>query len=325
LNTKPITIILAAMLLIATAGPALAITYSTFDYTGPGALGGDEFGVAGGFRGISGGNIVGNYYTGSPETPSYHSFIYDGSSYTTLPEVPGISYVAALGISGSNIVGQYNDSPGTATAHGFFYDGSTYTTLVDPMTVPGGETSAWGVSKSNVVGFYEGSGGVDHGFLYDGSTYTTLDDPSALGHDTYSFGISGNNIVGTYVDSSGAIHGFLYNGTNWTTLDDPSAVPNGQTIAQGISGGNIVGTSFDSSSGIIHGFLYDGSTYTTLDGPLGTWSSSYATGIDGDTIVGGYYDALGEHGFLATVPEPSTFLLAALGAFGLIAARRRAQ
>jgi hypothetical protein len=34
---------------------------------------------------------------------------------------------------------------------------------------------------------------------------------------------------------------------------------------------------------------------------------------------------LGEHGFLATVPEPSTFLLAALGAFGLIAARRRAQ
>jgi hypothetical protein len=313
--------ILAALLCVAAVSPALAITYTTFDYSGPGALGGDEFGVAGGFRGISDGNVVGNDYTGSPGTPSYQSFIYNGSSYTTLPEPPGISNISALGISGGNIVGQYNDASGTA--HGFLYNGSSYTTLDDPKAIPGGETQAWGVSGSTVVGFYFGSDGY-HGFLYSSSTYTTLDDPSAPGHDTYSFGISGSNIVGTYVDSSGVIHGFLYNGTNWTTLDDPSAVPNGQTIAQGISGGNIVGTSFDSSSGITHGFLYDGSTYTTLDGPLGTWASSYATGIDGDTIIGGYFDASGEHGFIATVPEPSTFVLAALG-FGALVwiARRR--
>ncbi len=81
MNSKIITNVLAALLCAVSASPSLAISYTTFDYPGPGTLGGDEFGIAGGFRGISGGNIVGNYDTGSPGTLSDHSFIDNGSSY----------------------------------------------------------------------------------------------------------------------------------------------------------------------------------------------------------------------------------------------------
>ena len=60
-----------------------------------------------------------------------------------------------------------------------------------------------------------------------------------------------------------------------------------------------------------HGFLYDGSTFTTVDHPLGT--STLVDGIDGNTIVGYYRDGTGlEHGFIAEIPEPSTWTLAAI-------------
>ena len=156
-----------------------------------------------------------------------------------------------------------------------------------------------------------------HGFLYNGSTYTTLDYPGSS--QTFARGISGGNIVGSFDDSAGA-HGFLYNGTSYTSLDDPLGTQG--TFAYGISGGNIVGY-FNDSAGTFHGFLYNGSTYTTLDDPLGTQGTE-AYGISGNNIVGGYTDASGVgHGFLAAVPEPATFMFAALGFLSVIAWRRR--
>ena len=49
-------------------------------------------------------------------------------------------------------------------------------------------------------------------------------------------------------------------------------------------------------------------TYTTID-PTGS-INTYVTGIDGNNIVG-YYEGSGGvyHGFLDTVPEPSTLVL----------------
>ena len=77
-------------------------------------------------------------------------------------------------------------------------------------------------------------------------------------------------------------------------------------------------------------FLYNISTatYTTLNidlpGPI--WMSG---GISGNTIVGTYGDPVTNygHGFMATIPEPSTISLLGMGAIGLLGygLRRRWQ
>jgi len=62
-------------------------------------------------------------------------------------------------------------------------------------------------------------------------------------------------------------------------------------------------------------------TYTTLDVPGA--SSTHAYGIDGNNIVGYYIDGSGNsHGFLTTIPEPSTALLLCLGLMALATGRR---
>ncbi len=198
----------------------------------------------------------------------------------------------------------------------------TYTTIDDPLAGPYG-TFAAGFSGGNIVGGYYDSLRVNHGFLYNGSTYTTLDDPLGT-QGTIADGISGNNIVGSYTDSLQVNHGFLYNGSTCTTLDDPLALTQGEgTFAEGIDGNNIVGFYEDASGQ--HGFLYNGTTWTALDDPLASRrGGTIAIGISGNNILGYYTDATGMlHGFLTTVPEPSTFVLAALGFLSVIAWRRR--
>ena len=57
--------------------------------------------------------------------------------------------------------------------------------------------------------------------------------------------------------------------------------------------------------------------YTTLDVPGA--SRTYAYGIDGSNIAGAYYvsitggEAADRYGFLATIPEPATLSLLAVG------------
>jgi hypothetical protein len=131
--------------------------------------------------------------------------------------------------------------------------------------------------------------------------------PTGTGaYDTYN-----GNIVGAYGN-----HGFLYDGTTWTTLDMPGA---STTWAFGIDGSNIVGVYRIGTSGFSHGFLYDGITWTTIDMPGAI--DTTIRGIEGNDIFGQYQDSFGTHGFMYTVPEPSTLLLLGLG--GLILRKRR--
>jgi hypothetical protein len=224
----------------------------------------------------------------------------------------------ALGISGNKIVGYYTDS--SSVSHGFLYNGSTYTTLDDPLATPGlAGTFATGISGGNIVGSYGSSTGL-HGFIYNGSSYTTLDVPFAGTHGTSPSGISGGKIVGGYTDSVGNGHAFLYNGSTYTNIDPPFA-PSGSGVG-GISGSNIVGSY---GSGGTHGYFYDGSTYTTLDDPLAGSNGTFAKGIDGNHVVGAYIVdvPLSDHGFLATVPEPSSIVMLGLGLIGSLAFVRR--
>jgi hypothetical protein len=53
--------------------------------------------------------------------------------------------------------------------------------------------------------------------------------------------------------------------------------------------------------------------WTTLDAPGA--SSTYPYGVDGYHIVGYYYNETDvNHGFVYTIPEPTTFVLLSLGA-----------
>ncbi len=271
-------------------------------------------------QGIDGNNIVGYY---SDSSGRNHGFLYNGSTYMTLDDpfantIPGQG-TEAYGISGNNIVGQYWDSSGRMS-HGFLYNISTsaYTTFDHPLGVLG--NCACGISGSNVVGYYNvATTGSPNGYVYDGSTFTTLDDPLPRLLGTVAYGISGNNIVGEYTDAGNIDRGFIYNGSTFTTLDDPLGVK--ATHADGISGNIIVGD-YEDSSRLFHGFVYNGSTFTTLDDPLsvnGTW----AYGISGNNIVGTYQDLYGNHGFIVTIPEPSTFALLTVGAIALFGYRFR--
>ncbi|MBX9792118.1 MAG: PEP-CTERM sorting domain-containing protein, partial [Pirellulales bacterium] len=135
--------------------------------------------------------------------------------------------------------------------------------------------------------------------------------------------ISGNTIVGAYVDAKNRTHGFVYNGTTWTTLDDPLFSVAGITALYGIDGSKIVGNT--QSSGVAAAFLYDGGSFTRpfgIEGQLGGNFHQFFD-ISGNRIVGTYQD----RPFVYIIPEPATFLLAALGLLALfpLATRKRSR
>jgi hypothetical protein len=283
--------------------------------------------------GVSGGNIVGYYYTGVNSIttgPKPHGFFYNGKTYITLDDpVAGAGFeqgTQANGIDGGNIVGYYQDVDDVF--HGFLYNGATYTELDDSVAFAGPHygTFVTGISGTGIVGYYYDEGEDSHGLLYDSATntYLTLDvprDANDINFETTPQGISDGNIVGTYMDEQDVdgkgyytIYSFLYNiATNtYTTLAEPDAVMGAGinqegTLAMGISGDNVVGY-YNDVDDHTHGFLYNITTqvYTTFDDPAaGTFTNvgtgTYATGISGGNVVGYYYDEKGVHSFLATL------------------------
>jgi hypothetical protein len=285
----------------------------TLDY--PGGIGTEATGVEG--------NLVVGFSKSSIDYAD-RGFIYDTSTstFTTLPTPPWYrddaeNTLHPYGISGNQIVGTYHRS----TRHGFIYDitTSSYTTLDCPSAGSGisGGTAALGISGNNIVGNYIDSSGIRHGFLYDGSMYLTLDDPSAAQNiymsGTSALGISGNSVVGLYDDLAGKQHGFLYNisSKQYSTLDMPLATRS--TVAMGIDGNTVVGNYLDESY-FWHIFLYDLPTaaYSNLDINV-PGSDAESFGISGNNIVGTYsssgLDGNFRHGFVATIPEPSSFAI----------------
>jgi hypothetical protein len=113
---------------------------------------------------IDGGNVVG-WHGGMGGEESY---IYDGSWNTF--KMPGALLTEALGIDGSNIVGDYYI--GAEYYHGFLYDGSSWTTLDAPWAT---HTFPKGISGDKIVGYYfDAIDGSTHGFVY------TVPEPATL-------------------------------------------------------------------------------------------------------------------------------------------------
>jgi probable HAF family extracellular repeat protein len=83
--------------------------------------------------------------------------------------------------------------------------------MIDLGTLGGGDSNAYGVSGSYVVGWSYGADGAEHAFAYNltAGVMTDLGIPSG---DTGSWatGISGKVVVGASAGSDGNDHPFIY-------------------------------------------------------------------------------------------------------------------
>lgn len=130
-------------------------------------------------------------------------------------------------------------------------------------------------------------------------TWTTLNMPGLNNLSSLSLtGIGDSKIVGSYTYNSDyqCYHGLLYNMLTgaWNTIDKPGAGALGTEIRD-IDSDNIVGSYYDTRW---HGFIYNLTTqnWTTIDVPGNSSMQPY--GIDGDNVVGYYWDGSIWHGFI---------------------------
>jgi hypothetical protein len=203
-------------------------------------------------------------------------FYKHGSTFTSVSDPGGPTFNQLLGVNDSNVAaGSYTDSGGAS--HGYITTlGSNTFTAITPAG--GVSVTATDINNAGIVsGFFADAGGVTHGFLDKGGVFTVLDDPNGNGTNTSAFGLNNvGDVVGSFVDPSGETQGFVYDWltNSWKTVSDPLA---SATAAFGVDG-------------------------TTINGVN-----------DLGQLVGFYSDGTNVNGFLATVPEPSTWAMMALG------------
>lgn len=267
------------------------------------------------------GQIVGEYWTGSPGSYTTHAFYYDGADYynidrdtsATVNEAWGINnsaQIAASGATGGSFYGYYGDWNNTSDFG--LLPGTNFNELFDIN------------DAGMMVGGY-GVGSTYNAFIYDTTldSYSTVSMPNAT--TTTAIGINNaNQVVGTYRDSSNNYHGFLFDGTGYTSIDMPGAT---LTEALGINNnGQVVGYYKDSNL-LTHGYIFDifSQVFTTLDIPeLGSYGTRLFDISDNGLLVGGYFDGSDFHyGFTATmVPIPPALLLFGSGLLGLFGMTR---
>jgi hypothetical protein len=272
-------------------------TYTTLDYPG----GSNTYAL-----GISGNYVVGHYLNqlsgsvsnqqqsaaigASNQTPVSHSFLYNGTTYTTI-DPPGTYSSYALGVSGTTVIGYYYLPDNTGAIYLYNISNSTFTLLNPPGSAT---TTPGGISGANVVGTYTDSTDVSHGFLYNAGVYTTIDPPGS--QSTQVTAVSGSNVAGFYTDANNVPHGFLYNSGAYTIL---SPLGSAAAYAYGLSGANAVG-SYNAGDFTPHCFFNSGGNYTTVDPPTG--EIAYPSGAAAANLVGYLADTSGNyHGYLATV------------------------
>jgi probable HAF family extracellular repeat protein len=172
-----------------------------------------------------------------------------------------------------------------------------------------------------------------HAFLYDGS----LHDLGTLGGtDSYGYGINDNGqLTGASFTIGGENHAFVWTptttpgGTSGTMFDLGTL---GGTFSEGRginASGQVAGVSYTTGNAATHAFLYTSGSgmvdLNSLINPHLGWELEFAFAInDAGQITGeGHIGGLTRAFLLTPVPEPSTFIIAALGLAVLATANRR--
>ncbi len=197
-----------------------------------------------------------------------------------------------------------------------------------PIDTLGGQSAAgFGISQSgNVTGYSVTANHEQHAFLYDGSTVSdlgTLGGRNSFGYDVNDYGF----VVGEADTAQFGRHAFLHDGT---TMQDLGTLGTSLfSSAYGINNsGQIVG-----DSGFGKAFLYENNTMLNLCDVVNCTDSGWlflstAQGINdnGDIVGTGNYQGT-ERAFLissaASVPEPTTILMALTGLIGSLGFSRR--
>lgn len=286
----------------------------------PSAFGGTAYGI----------NAAGQVAGGA----SGQAFFYD-------PAAGGLRLLGTLGGIGGlgtaiNASGQVTGNSLTtdnAASHAFI-SGANGGALTDLGTL-GGASVGWGINAHGVVTGYSAlpDGGPDHAFV--ASVSGGIRDAGTLGGDSsYAYSI---NDSGSFVGMSQRVPGGYFRAfigyDNGGPLQELGTLGGGgSSVASAINNGHeVVGTS-DAAGGVRRAFLWADGTMidlNTLDGVAGSgWTLEGATSIDDDGHILGYGTFNGQQRvfLLTAVPEPSTYLLTALGlGLAAAAARRRAK
>ena len=284
----------------------------------------------------SSGQITGSSDTASLQT---YAFLYSGGIMTDLGALPGATQSVGFAINDSGQVTgySYNNSPGGGE-HAFLYTGGTMYDI-NALASPSSITAIIGAginSSGQVTGIGGPAGGGGHAFLYSGGM---LKDLGTLPGYTFSSG-SAINALGQVVGDVSTIdpttglalsaHAFL---DTAGVMQDLGALPGfPYSYAAGINvNGQIVGeaqsTNNPNSLSTGRALLYSNGAFTDLNSlinPTSGWVLYSANGInDAGQITGdGEFNGQTVAYLLTPTPEPSTWLLAALGAAGLCFARR---
>jgi hypothetical protein len=162
--------------------------------------------------GISNNGLVVGSFEGSQNELNGHFFIYNGSTYEVLPDVPNAiteySYVQGINNSGEvvgNFPNKLTSGPGGTNGNGFLYKNGTYQVILFPNALISGVE---GINDSGQIlgeAFCAGcsSTSLYQIFVYDGSTYTALDLPG----NYQNADIININTSGVLLGAEGGVNG----------------------------------------------------------------------------------------------------------------------
>ena len=318
---KTLFILLMVLLMTSVALAQKTFTYTTFDVPGPGVVGTKAF------RGNARGDVVGRYFIG---TNGPHGFLRkaDGSFVAPIDVPVTNTGTVCRGINArGDIVGRYFDTSGGT--HGFLLEiDGTFTSIDVPAAaplfgVPGTTVAEQLNNMGEIVGHYDaptiipnfGLINTTHGFLRhtDGS-FERIDFPGSdltLASGTTDQG----KVVGTYfIVGTGfpvtALRGFVRElDGSYKSIDVPvpsafGTVVDGMNDAGDIDGAysnapvNITDFSGDGPLVSTAFFLSTTGSLTEIAVPLALGTSVLGINPRGN-VIGEYFDANGEHGFIA--------------------------
>jgi uncharacterized membrane protein len=268
-----------AALLLASVPLAMAQgTYTQIDV--PGAASTSVQGID------NAGDLVG-FYTGTSDVT--HGFLFSGGAYTTIDYVGGES-TYLLGINNvGQIVGYANPGP-----IGFSYDIQTQVFTI--IQYPGAlSTYPLCINDAGTIGGYAGFHG-QFGFALIGSRYRRIVPPGTNTTSVNAISDS-DSFIGTFGNTT--LQNFVFVNGKYGKITIPNAA---SAVVSGTNKrGNALVGAYVPASNVYAGFLYQNETFTELEFPGSTYGAS--TGInDAGTVVGLFFDTVGEHGYTWTPP-----------------------